>query len=183
MYDASISGELFQMPAAPVRMAAGVEYREESVSDIPDDQFQRGLIFGTEAVSANGSRDSKAAFVELSVPLLESLELSLAGRYDDYSDFGNTTNPKVALRWAPIDTLALRASWGKGFRAPSLAQVGLGPSQESQFFVDTLRLRGEPGVLQSPWTTTSCSRAIRTSMPRNRRPSISASPTSPAARS
>ncbi len=136
MYEASISGDLFQMPAAPVRMAAGVEYREESVSDIPDDQFQRGLIFGTEAVSANGSRDSKALFVELSVPLLKNLELSLAGRYDDYSDFGNTTNPKVALRWAPIDTLAFRGSWGKGFRAPSLAQVGLGPSQESQFFVD-----------------------------------------------
>ncbi|MET0497698.1 MAG: TonB-dependent receptor, partial [Steroidobacteraceae bacterium] len=89
------------------------------------------------AVSAQASRDSWAAYIEFSVPLLTTLELSLALRYDDYSDFGNTTNPKVALRWSPIDSLAFRTSWGTGFRAPSLAQIGLGPSQESQFFIDT----------------------------------------------
>lgn len=144
MYDAQLTGDLFQFAGRTVKMAAGAEYREESVSDVPDDQFQRGLIFGTEAVSAAASRDIWAAFVEFSVPLLDQLELSLAARYDDYSDFGNTTNPKVAVRWAPIDTLALRASWGTGFRAPSLAQVGLGPSQESQFFVDTFGCADNP---------------------------------------
>jgi outer membrane receptor protein involved in Fe transport len=135
MYDAQISGDLFQMPAGPVRMAAGAEYREESVRDTPDDQFQRGLIFGTEAIAAAASRDNKAAFVELSVPLLKGLELSLAGRYDASSDSGTSTTPPVALRWSPIESLALRASWGTGFRAPSLAQMA-GPSQESQFFTD-----------------------------------------------
>ncbi|MDH4260308.1 MAG: TonB-dependent receptor [Gammaproteobacteria bacterium] len=135
--DATLTGELFDMPAGKVRMAAGLEYRDESVSDVPDDQFQRGLIFGTEAVSAAAQRNSWSAFVEFSLPLLENLELQLAGRYDDYSDFGDTTNPKVALRWAVTDTFALRGSWGQGFRAPSLAQIGLGPSDESQFFVDT----------------------------------------------
>jgi iron complex outermembrane recepter protein len=147
MYDAQISGELFELPAGTVRMAAGAEYRDESVSDIPDDQFQRGLIFGTEAVSANAARDSWAAFVEFAIPVVEGLELSLAARYDDYSDFGNTTNPKLAVRWAPIEQLALRASWGTGFRAPSLAQIGLGPSQESQFFIDTFGCAaGAPGA-------------------------------------
>jgi outer membrane receptor protein involved in Fe transport len=136
-YDASIAGGLFDMPAGRVQMAAGLEYRDEAISDVPDDQFQRGLIFGTEAISAAASRDLWSAYVEFSVPLLDSLELSLAGRYDDYSDFGDTTNPKVAVRWSPIDSIALRASWGTGFRAPSLAQIGLGPSQESQFFKDT----------------------------------------------
>lgn len=137
MYEGQVFGDLFDLPAGKVRMAAGAEYREESVSDVPDDQFQRGLIFGTESVSAAASRDSWATFVEFAVPVLDSLELSLAARYDDYSDFGDTTNPKVALRWAPIETLAFRASWGTGFRAPSLAQIGLGPSEESQFFIDT----------------------------------------------
>ncbi len=144
MYDAQISGDLFNMPAAPVRIAAGVEYREESVRDTPDDQFQRRLIFGTEAVAAAASRDNWATFVELSIPILKSLELSLAGRYDDYSDSGNTTNPKVAVRWAPIESLALRASWGTGFRAPSLAQIGLGASQASLFFIDTLGCADNP---------------------------------------
>jgi outer membrane receptor protein involved in Fe transport len=150
MYDAQVSGALFSLPAGEVQMAAGAEYREESISDIPDDQFQRGLIFGTESVSAAAARDSWAAFVEFAVPVHETLELSLAARYDDYSDFGNTTNPKVAARWSPIDQLAFRASWGTGFRAPSLAQVGLGPSQESQFFVDTFGCNaGVPGACQA----------------------------------
>ncbi|ANB24224.1 TonB-dependent receptor [Alteromonas stellipolaris] len=138
-FDAHITGEAFALGDEMVMMAAGIEYREEQVSDIPDIQFQQGLIFGTESVSANAERDQYAAYLELSIPISDQLELQLAGRYDDYSDFGNTTNPKVALRWAPSDEVTLRASWAQGFRAPSLAQVGLGPSQKSVFFVDRYR--------------------------------------------
>ncbi len=136
-FDSQITGKLFEISGRAVRMAAGLEYRKEDVTDVPDDQFQRGLIFGTEAVSAAASRHNWSAFVEFAVPLLDQLELEVAGRFDDYSDFGNTTNPKVALRWTPTDALAFRASWGTGFRAPSLAQIGLGPSQDSLFFADT----------------------------------------------
>jgi outer membrane receptor protein involved in Fe transport len=147
--DATLTGKIFDMPAGAAHMAVGLEYRDESVSDVPDDQFQRGLIFGTEAVSAAASRDSWSAFVEFSLPLLENLELQVAGRYDDYSDFGSTTNPKVALRWSVTDSFAVRGSWGQGFRAPSLAQIGLGPSQESQFFQDTYYC-AEQGISPCP---------------------------------
>jgi outer membrane receptor protein involved in Fe transport len=143
-YEADTTGDLFDLPAGKVKMAAGTEWRKESVSDAPDQQFVRGLIPGTEAVAAEASRKSWAAYVEFSVPLLTQLELSLAGRHDHYDDFGGTTNPKLALRWAPVDTLAFRASWGTGFRAPSLAQIGLGPSQDSAFFPDTF------GCLDNP---------------------------------
>ncbi len=149
MYDATISGALFDFGDDAVRMAAGVEYREESVNDVPDDQFQRGLIFGTESVSASGSRDITSAYVEFAVPLFPGFEASAAVRFDDYSDFGNTTNPKLALRYAPIDSLAFRASWGTGFRAPSLAQIGLGPSQESRFFSDSFGCADNPSYCTS----------------------------------
>lgn len=149
MYDAQISGELFEFRDDAIRMAAGVEYREESVEDVPDDQFQRGLIFGTESVSAAGARDNWSAFVEFAVPLAQGLDLSAALRYDDYSDFGNSTNPKLALRWEPIESLAFRGSWGTGFRAPSLAQVGLGPSQESRFFQDQFGCADNPAYCTS----------------------------------
>ena len=136
-FDATVTGSLFDLPGGAVQMAVGAEYREESIRDVPDDQFQRGLIFGTESVSAAASRDITSAFIEFSLPVLEGVELQLAGRYDDYSDFGDTTNPKVGVRWDVTDSFALRASWAEGFRAPSLAQIGLGPSQESEFFADT----------------------------------------------
>jgi outer membrane receptor for ferrienterochelin and colicin len=135
-YDATVTGPIFDMAAGALMMAAGLEYREESISDIPDDQFQRGLIFGTESVSAAAGRDNWSAFVEFSIPLTENFLLEVAGRHDDYSDFGSTTNPKVAARWDINDAFAVRGSWGQGFRAPSLAQIGLGPSQESLFFID-----------------------------------------------
>lgn len=137
--DATIAGELFTLGGFPVSMAAGAEYREEDVFDQPDDQFQRGLIFGTESVSAQADREQYAAYLEFLVPLSDQLELTLAGRYDHYSDFGSTTNPQVALQWRPTETFTVRASYGEGFRAPSLAQIGLGPSQESKFFEDSYR--------------------------------------------
>jgi outer membrane receptor protein involved in Fe transport len=130
-YDATITGPIFDLSSGPLMMAAGLEYREESISDIPDDQFQRGLIFGTESVSAAADRDIWSAYVEFSIPLADNFNLEVAGRHDDYDDFGSTTNPKVAARWDATDNIA-----GQGFRAPSLAQIGLGPSQESLFFID-----------------------------------------------
>ena len=54
------------------------------------------------------------------MPIARGLELQLAARYDHYSDFGDTVNPKIALRWQPVKSLLLRTSWGKGFRAPNL---------------------------------------------------------------
>jgi outer membrane receptor protein involved in Fe transport len=144
MYDAQVTGKLFDLGEGAVQLAAGVEYREESVKDVPDDQFQRGLIFGTESVSAAGARDITSAYVEVAVPVFTGFDLTAALRYDDYSDFGTTTNPKLSLRYAPIDSLAFRASWGTGFRAPSLAQIGLGPSQESRFFSDAFGCADNP---------------------------------------
>ncbi len=63
--------------------------------------------------------------------VVEDLELQLAVRRDDYSDFGTTTNPKLAFRWKASDSLVLRGSWGTAFRAPSLHQIGLGRTDES----------------------------------------------------
>ncbi len=57
-------------------------------------------------------------------PFMRSLALSLSGRYDDYSDFGSTFNPKVGLNWEPVSGLTLRGTYGTSFRAPGLRDVG-----------------------------------------------------------
>ena len=71
--------------------------------------------------SLAGSRTVLAVFAETSAPLFPSFEADVAIRYDHYSDFGSTTNPKLSLRWQPHRTLLLRASAGTGFFAPSLS--------------------------------------------------------------
>ena len=155
-YDASISGEAFTLGDHMVSVAAGVEYREEDAFDQPDDQFQRGLIFGTESVSAQADREQYAAYVELLIPVADELEFTVAGRYDHYSDFGSTTNPQLTMKWRPLDNFTMRASFGQGFRAPSLAQIGLGPSQESIFFTDSYRCPvqdvGNPACASTDYT-------------------------------
>ncbi|WP_163936835.1 TonB-dependent receptor [Paraferrimonas sp. SM1919] len=138
-FDGKITGELFDLPAGAVGVAIGAEYRKEVLADNPDELFLRGEIFGTEATQAEGERDQKAVFVEFAVPVLETLEAQIALRHENYSDFGSATSPKVALLYKPLDTLTLRASWGEAFRAPSLVQLGLGPTQESPSLVDTTR--------------------------------------------
>jgi len=138
-FDATISGPIASMDAGDVMLAVGFEYREESISDNPDDQFLRGEVFGTEATQANGSRDNTSIYAELALPLTETFEAQLAVRSEDYSDFGSTTNPKVAFRWTPTDNMVLRGSYGTAFRAPSLHQLGLGRTDESPNLVDTVR--------------------------------------------
>jgi iron complex outermembrane receptor protein len=68
------------------------------------------------------------------MPFLSNLEVSLAGRYDKYSDYGNDFSPKLSVRWQPLDALTLRASWGQGFAAPSLDILTAQPS----FSADTV---------------------------------------------
>jgi len=137
--DGKLSGPVMEMEHGELGLAVGFEYREESISDNPDDQFLRGEVFGTEATQANGSRDSTSVFAELAIPVLDNFELQLAVRHEDYSDFGTTTDPKIAFIWNPSDSLSLRGSFGTAFRAPSLHQIGLGNTDESPNLVDTVR--------------------------------------------
>jgi len=137
--DGKISGALMEMDSGELGLAVGFEYREDAINDNPDDQFLRGEVFGTEATQANGSRDNTAIFGELAIPVLDTLEVQVAVRYEDYSDFGTTTDPKVAFIWQPTESLSLRGSYGTAFRAPSLHQIGLGNTDESPNLVDTVR--------------------------------------------
>ena len=118
-------GTLFDMWAGPLKLAAGLERREESLS------HSAGVtgVVGEPVTDGRFDRHVGSAFTELSVPLIGDpsnqratprLELTLAGRYDHYSDFGGTTNPEFGIRWAPMDSLKFRGSWGRSYRAPKL---------------------------------------------------------------
>jgi outer membrane receptor protein involved in Fe transport len=138
-FDGMISGPIMEMSSGQLMLAVGAEYREETISDNPDDQFLRGDVFGTEATQANGERDNTSIFGELAIPVTETLNIQVAVRHEDYSDFGTTTDPKVAFIWTPMDELSIRGSYGTAFRAPSLSQIGLGSTDESPSLVDTVR--------------------------------------------
>ena len=96
---------------------ANFAYRDES-----DDVSEAGEVIGLRSADSSGNRQLYAAFAEFA-GIYDDLELQLALRGDHYSDFGSTFNPKVALKYQFIDWLAVRGSWGTGFRAPTLQQA------------------------------------------------------------
>ena len=123
--DARASRELLAMPAGPLGLAIGGEYRKEDFNFILNDgNIRRAASSGLElAQSVNGNRNASALFGELSIPITKQLEVQLAVRHDRYSDFGSSTNPKIALRFQPVKEFLARASYNTGFRAPTLYEI------------------------------------------------------------
>ncbi len=134
-FDARTTGSAYTLPAGNVAVAIGAQWREEKFNDART-QVQL-LNQGTPVAPAGGKRHVSAAYVEASAPLasaaqnipaLYALELNAAARVESFSDdgVGHTTVPRVGLRWQPIaKEITFRASWGRGFRAPALAELYL----------------------------------------------------------
>jgi iron complex outermembrane recepter protein len=126
-YEARVNGGLFDLPGGEVKLAAGYEGQELGVS--------LGSARGNPTVPIayrKFSRRVDSVYGELLVPLVGNashmtgiydLDLDVAVRYDNYSDVGNTTNPKYGINWAPIEGLTFRGSYGTSFRAPQFAEI------------------------------------------------------------
>ena len=119
-YFANATFDLFEMGGGTSNAVFGVETRDESYQDLYDSLSQAGVVLGSSGGASAGTREVKSAYLEWLLPFTSSFDVTLAGRYDKYSDYGNDFSPKVAARWQPLDNLTLRASWGQGFRAPGL---------------------------------------------------------------
>lgn len=124
-YRLGTQAPIFSLPAGDTKVAFGVEYMktEQRVEDL-----STSAILDTGQASQFTAftlqRDVKSAFAEMYIPVLESVETILSLRYDEYSDFGGTTNPKIALNWEPIAGVRLRGNYAESFVAPAMYQVG-----------------------------------------------------------
>ncbi|MBX7483816.1 TonB-dependent receptor plug domain-containing protein [Qipengyuania qiaonensis] len=129
--DGFVSGTLFDMPAGPLKAAFGGEFRRETLNDVPSGVAvatpdNPEPILGFSSTSAEADRNSWSLFGEFYIPLTDTLDVQIAGRFDDFEGFGSDFNPKIAARWQPLEWLALRGNYSTSFRAPSLAQSGAG---------------------------------------------------------
>ncbi|NVK54007.1 MAG: TonB-dependent receptor [Alteromonadaceae bacterium] len=136
--------DMLVLPAGDLGFAAGIEVRYESLKDDRDplvdgsapyineydgSEFDSNLGGSSPTPDSYGSRNVKTAYMEFAVPLVspdfniplvQSVDMQLAGRYESYSDVGDISTPKVALAWAVDDNLVIRGSWSEGFKAPNL---------------------------------------------------------------
>ena len=119
------TSDLFALPGGSAGLAVGFEGRREAFSDTPLPILNSGDIIGGSGTQlpVDSSRTVKALFAEMVFPILKNVEATASVRYDKYSDFGNTTNPKLAASWKPVSNMLLRGSVGTGFRAPTLPDL------------------------------------------------------------
>jgi iron complex outermembrane recepter protein len=139
-FDASLSGEFLSLPGGPIGFAVGTDLRRETYEFSGTQTFACfDTLNATNAANPNAvgfcpgnssapntSRDIRAVYGELRLPLLKNLEMQLAVRHDRYSVIGGTTNPKIAVKFTPTNWLFMRASANTGFRAPTAQQLNLG---------------------------------------------------------
>lgn len=125
---AIVDGELARFLSGVLKFALGAGYNEDEFAS-DSSSTRNGIV---DASSSKFDRSTKYAFAELLVPIVSSeqnisgirrLELSLAARYTNYSDFGDATSPKVGLLWSPVESLKIRGSFGESFKAPFLRDL------------------------------------------------------------
>ena len=121
--DGSVSGQIYDLPAGAVSGAVGFDLRRESYAFAQDVDATTILLAPGNANQSKVSRNIKALYAEMIVPVMKDLEVQLAIRRDDYSVIGATTNPKVAFSYRPTGWLMFRGSANKGFLAPSFVQL------------------------------------------------------------
>jgi iron complex outermembrane receptor protein len=114
---------LTELPGGPLSLGAGLGYYHDYLYSLAPAQVASGAQFGSVAY-ALGSQNNFAAYSELSAPLLHELELDGAVRWDHYNTYGSSVTPKFGLKYTPLRQVALRATWGQGFRAPNPAEAG-----------------------------------------------------------
>jgi len=132
-FDSYLTGELLENWEGPVQLAIGVAARKFTASnhwkwlhqtgnDVSSSVGSPGRPLPTDTLDEQYVR---SAFLELEIPILENLSAQVAARYEKFEEINlPTATPKVALRYQPLESLALRASWGEGFLAPDPTQIG-----------------------------------------------------------
>lgn len=141
------NASLFDLPAGGLGVAGGIEFRRQTYEDDRDPRLDGTRTFfnpirnidvpsdvagSSDTPDTFGKREVFSVFAELAVPLVapdmdvplvESLDLQLAARFEDYDDIGNVTKPRLAMSWYPTEWLQFRGSYSEGFRAPNLPQT------------------------------------------------------------
>lgn len=108
--------------AGPIGLAAGIEWRQDSIDGFVDPKYNSGWKYGNYKVTT-GKQNVKEIYAEASVPLMARLEFNGAARRTDYSNSGGVNTWKAGLTYQPIDDITLRITQSRDIRAPNLSEL------------------------------------------------------------
>lgn len=142
VFSANLSGNPWELPAGPVGLAFGYEYRDESAADVPDPQTVLGNTTGSARAITRGSYQSHEAYAEIGIPLLtdaamaKDLSLDFGTRWVDFSNFETEWVVEAGIQYQPVDEWRFRASYTEAFRAPNVRELFGGVSQSNPIVED-----------------------------------------------
>jgi len=149
--DFKATHDLVQLPGGAMQVALGAEARYEAQADPALNP--NGSVLGLGIAQTAGARRVEAAYFEFGLPVVKQLNIDLSGRYDHYSDFGSAFTPKVGFKFTPIEELAIRGTYSKGFRAPAFAENG---SSSAEGFIGANPTSGFPPGFCAVHSTAYC---------------------------
>jgi iron complex outermembrane receptor protein len=122
---AGVTHSIAQLPGGPLGLALGADYfiRRQDLIAPPD--AESGVVRGVANTFTVGDQHVAAGYMELDAPVVKSLDIDAAVRYDHYNLSGGKASPKIGFKWTPIPEFAIRGTASRGFRAPSPAENGL----------------------------------------------------------
>lgn len=152
--NATLNGDLVDLPAGPLSTAFGYEFRKEEFTFIPDSGKATDAVTGNTGGPTDGEYDVDSLFIEVNVPILsglpgvELLEIGGGFRYDDYSTIGDTGNFQGSIRWQPIQGLLIRGSYSEVFREPNVSELFSSQADSFPSFQDVCStgVLGDPGA-------------------------------------
>lgn len=124
-FDFVATGNVLDLPAGPLGIALGIQVRDDDTNVDFNRSLNSGVLRSTgQVLDFAGDNTTTAGFVEVAIPVTNTLEVNAALRYETFDAIeADTTDPKVSILWRPSDDLSVRGSWGTSFRAPSLEQL------------------------------------------------------------
>jgi iron complex outermembrane recepter protein len=135
-------GPLFNLSGGPVRLAIGADWRSESM------QVSTAFTLAGPLQDLDLNQTVRSVFAEVQAPFVSEanalrgirrLEVSLAGRFDDYSNFGSSFDPRVGIMWEPVKGFRLRGTYGTSYKAPALLDYNVADNVAAAF------TNGDPG--------------------------------------
>jgi iron complex outermembrane recepter protein len=134
--DLRFSGELGELFGAPFIMDFGYTHLSRDYNNTVDALSERGEIFTGAGSSGFAKRSSDSLYAQLNGRLSQSIDVYLSGRYDKFSDFGETFNPKLGIKYRPTSNLLFRSTVGTGFKAPALSSLYGQQTRSYETFLD-----------------------------------------------
>ena len=135
-YEAIVTGEWLELPGGPIGVAIGAHWMDDYYFAGNDTLTVLGEVAGSSATNGEGHRTIKSYFMELALPLTETIDANLAARHDNYSDIGDATSPQLGVKWQPSPSFILRTSMGQGFKAPTLQALNNAGGYGYPSFID-----------------------------------------------